>query len=64
MYAAFNRRDIAAVLEQMATDVESPNGWEGGLLDGSDQVRRYCERQWAELDPTVTPTRLTLEPQP
>ena len=62
IYAAFNRRDSLALLGQMAPDVEWPNGWEGGVLHGHEQVRHYWERQWREIDPTVTPMRVAVEP--
>jgi hypothetical protein len=39
----------------MASDVEWPNGWEGGYVHGHEGVRDYWSRQWAEIDPTVTP---------
>ncbi len=38
----------------MAPDVDWPNGWEGGRLLGSDNVRQYWERQWAQVRPTTT----------
>jgi hypothetical protein len=46
-YAAFNRRDIEAVLAVMHTDVNWPNGMEGGRIIGHDGVRRYWTRQWS-----------------
>jgi hypothetical protein len=33
-YAAFNARDIDAVLAQMTADVDWPNAWEGGRVQG------------------------------
>jgi ketosteroid isomerase-like protein len=54
-YAAFNARDIDAVLATMAPDVDWPNGWEGGRVVGHDAVRDYWTRQWAEIVPTVEP---------
>lgn len=53
-YKAFNRRDIDAVLRFMHSDVHWPNGWEGGYVEGHDEVRAYWTRQWQELDPHVT----------
>jgi SnoaL-like domain len=38
-----------------ADDVDWPNAWEGGRVVGRDAVAAYCERQWREIDPTVTP---------
>jgi hypothetical protein len=55
IYAAFNARDIDAVLAQLADDVDWPNAWEGGRLHGQDAVREYWVRQWAEIDPRVEP---------
>jgi nuclear transport factor 2 (NTF2) superfamily protein len=55
LYDAFNRRDIDAVLAALAPDVVWPNGWEGGVLHGRDEVRDYWTRQWAAIDPTVVP---------
>jgi len=58
LYRAFNARDIDRVLAAMSADVDWPNGWEGGRLVGQDAVRRYWERQWAEIRPAVDPTRI------
>jgi hypothetical protein len=55
VYRDFNARDVDAVLAQMTADVEWPNGWEGGYVRGHQEVRDYWVRQWAEIDPTVTP---------
>jgi ketosteroid isomerase-like protein len=62
LYAAFNRRDIEPVLAAMQPDVVWPNGWRGGYVHGRAAVREYWTRQWAEIDPTVTPLRLVEEP--
>jgi ketosteroid isomerase-like protein len=62
IYAAFNARDIPTVLAALAPDVTWPNGWEGGTVHGHDEVRDYWTRQWAEIDPTVTPTGFDREP--
>ena len=53
MYAAFNRRDIDAVLERMSEDVDWPKASEGGRVIGKDEIRAYWTRQWAEYDPHV-----------
>lgn len=39
----------------MAPDVVWPNGWEGGVVRGREEVRAYWTRQWAEIDPMVEP---------
>lgn len=60
-YAAFNARDIDAVLAVMHADVDWPNGWEGGRVLGHDEVRKYWTRQWKMIDPSVTPERFVME---
>lgn len=62
MYAAFNRRDVDTVLAAMTPDVRWPNGWEGGYVEGQAAVRDYWRRQWAEIDPTVTPEGFQVRP--
>ena len=54
-YAAFNARDMEAVLALMHPDVDWPNGWEGGRVQGREGVRDYWTRQWAAIDPHVEP---------
>jgi len=55
MYAAFNGRDIDAVLVRMHPEVDWPNAWAGGRVSGHEAVRDYWTRQWAEIDPRVSP---------
>jgi hypothetical protein len=55
IYAAFNARDIEAVLAAMHAEVDWPNGWEGGRVYGHAGLRDYWTRQWQELDPQVEP---------
>ena len=57
LYEAFNARDIDRVLAAMRADVQWPNGWEGGRLEGRDAVRDYWTRQWAEARLVLTPVR-------
>ena len=54
-YQAFNERDINTVLSFMRPDVRWPNGWEGGYVNGHQEVENYWKRQWQELDPHVDP---------
>ncbi|AUD07228.1 ketosteroid isomerase [Spirosoma pollinicola] len=61
-YNAFNTRDIDGVLELMHSDVQWPNGWEGGYVHGHDEVRTYWTRQWQEIDPEVTPVSVRSMP--
>ena len=62
MYERFNARDIEAVLAALTSDVDWPNGWEGGYVRGHDEVRDYWTRQWAEIDGTVTPEAFSIQP--
>ena len=59
LYAAFNRRDADTALAGMTDDVDWPNGWEGGRVEGREAVRDYWRRQWAQLDSHVEPTAIT-----
>jgi ketosteroid isomerase-like protein len=61
-YRAFNARNIDGVLELMQPDVQWPNGWEGGYVNGHDEVRAYWLRQWQELDPIVIPVSVQEKP--
>jgi len=62
MYAAFNARDIETVLDALHAEVDWPNGWEGGRILGRDGVHEYWTRQWAAIDPSVTPVGYRHEP--
>lgn len=55
IYDAFNRRDIEPILARMHSNVEWPNGMEGGWVHGREEVRAYWLRQWKVLDPHVVP---------
>lgn len=55
LYEAFNRRDAETILSNLHPDVTWPNGWEGGVVQGRDGVRDYWTRQWAAIDPKLTP---------
>jgi hypothetical protein len=55
-YSDFNARDIDSVLSALHPDVRWSNGWEGGYVNGHEEVRNYWTRQWKELDPVVVPT--------
>ena len=59
MYAAFNARAADAALAGMTTDVDWPNGWEGGRVAGHEAVRDYWLRQWQEIDAHVEPVEIT-----
>jgi ribosomal-protein-alanine N-acetyltransferase len=55
LYAAFNARNVDAVIAAMHPDVDWPNAWEGGRLRGHAAVRDYWARQFAAIDPHVEP---------
>jgi hypothetical protein len=57
-YRNFNERNLDAVLTLMASDVQWPNGWEGGYVHTHEGVRDYWTRQWAVLDPKVEPLEI------
>jgi hypothetical protein len=57
LYAAFNDRDIETALSMLDPQVDWPNGWEGGREQGSDAVRAYWTRQWAEISPRAVPQK-------
>ncbi|CUR59045.1 conserved hypothetical protein [metagenome] len=57
LYEAFNAREIDRVLAAMTADVQWPNGWKGGQLEGRESVRDYWIRQWAEVRLSLTPVR-------
>jgi hypothetical protein len=59
LYAAFNAKDVEAVIAQLDPDVDWPNAWEGGRLTGHAAVRDYWARQFAEIDPRVEPVAIT-----
>jgi ketosteroid isomerase-like protein len=61
VYAAFNRRDIETVLGVMHSNVDWPNGMEGGRVLGTAAVRDYWTRQFGVLDPRVEPQSFTTE---
>jgi nuclear transport factor 2 (NTF2) superfamily protein len=62
LYAAFNAREIDAVLAALDEDVDWPNAWEGGRLQGREAVRDYWTRQWAEIDGRVEPVGFATRP--
>jgi len=58
LYAAFNRRNIGAVLDRLAEQVSWANGMEGGQVEGRSAVRDYWTRQFAMIDPRVEPEEI------
>jgi len=54
-YAAFNARDIDAILQVMHPQVKWSKAWEGDYASGQNDVRAYWQRQWKEINPRVIP---------
>lgn len=61
VYTAFNRREIETVLAAMHSDVDWPNGMQGGRVLGKAAVRDYWKRQFEVLDPNVEPRNFATE---
>lgn len=57
-YRAFNAREMDAALATMQSNVEWPNGMEGGTVHGHGGVRDYWTRQWGIINPHVDPVKL------
>ncbi|WP_134090289.1 nuclear transport factor 2 family protein [Olivibacter sp. XZL3] len=57
-YSTFNSRDIDSAHSTFHPDVEWPKAFEGGYVNGHDEIRRYWTRQWSEINPKVEPTGL------
>ncbi|MGB2607184.1 MAG: nuclear transport factor 2 family protein [Candidatus Sulfotelmatobacter sp.] len=57
-YRAFNARELDAALATMQSNVEWPNGMEGGTVCGHAGVRDYWTRQWNLIDPHVDPVAI------
>jgi ribosomal protein S18 acetylase RimI-like enzyme len=58
VYEAFNARDIDGALATMHTNVDWPNGMEGGRLHGHREVRDYWRRQFDLIDSRVEPRQI------
>ena len=54
-YAAFNARNINAILMVMHPNIKWAKAWEGDYANGHDEVSAYWQRQWKEIDPNVIP---------
>ena len=59
VYAAFNARDLDTAVSLMHPDVNWPNGWEGGRIQGRDAVREYWTRQFQSIHSNVEPIDFT-----
>ncbi len=61
-YAAFNARDIEAVLELMHPEVDWPNAWVGGRVVGREAIRDYWSRLFEQILGTVEPVGFDRDP--
>jgi hypothetical protein len=61
-YSAFNSRDIDTALSTFHPDVEWPKAFEGGYIQGHEEIRKYWTRQWTEINPNVGPVEITERP--
>ncbi len=57
-YAAFNNRDIETALSTMHPDIQWPKAFEGGYVNGHNEIREYWTRQWNEINPNVQPVEI------
>ena len=58
-YSAFNERDIDKALSTMQPNVQWSKAWEGGYINGHDEIKQYWTRQWKEINPNVEPAGFT-----
>jgi len=58
-YSAFNSRDIDTALSTFHPNVQWPKAFEGGYVNGHDEIREYWTRQWSEINPNVEPVGFT-----
>lgn len=54
-YTAFNERNIGKALSTMQPNVQWSKAWEGGYINGHDEIEKYWTRQWKEINPKVEP---------
>ena len=62
LYERFAARDMAGLLAMMHPDVLWANGMAGGHVGDREGVRDYWTRQWAMIDPAVTPIAFATAP--
>ena len=58
-YKAFNARDIESILSVMHPEVKWSRACEGDYANGHEELSAYWKRQWAEINPKVTPVDFT-----
>lgn len=57
-YLAFNSRDIDTALSTFHPNVQWPKAFEGGYVDGHNEIREYWTRQWTEINGIVEPINI------
>jgi hypothetical protein len=58
-YSGFNSRDIDTALYTFHPNVQWPKAFEGGYVNGHDEIRAYWTRQWKEINGIVEPINIT-----
>ncbi len=58
-YKGFNSRDIDTTLATFHKDVQWPKAFEGGYVEGHDEIRAYWTRQWSEINGVVEPLHIS-----
>lgn len=58
LYAAFNDRDVGALIASMHPDVSWPNFLEGGRIEGRDALRAYWIDQFKLVTPEASPIEM------
>jgi len=61
LYKNFNDRKIDAVIAHTTPDVKWANGMEGGYVHGHHELKDYWTRQFALINPKVTPYEIELD---
>jgi hypothetical protein len=61
LYDAFNRREIETILSMIDENVKWANGMEGGFVHGRDNVREYWQKQFAVINPQLTPLKFRID---
>lgn len=59
-YSGFNERNMVKALTTMHKEVQWPKAFEGGYVNGHNEIREYWTRQWSEINPNVEPIGFNL----
>ena len=57
-YQYFNNKAVDSILSLMHPNVSWPESWEGGYIQGHNDLKDYWAKQWAELHINVKPLTL------